>query len=128
MPRIQKVSDLHITGPLWTIEHVRTLDDCDRAEAAIIDALAKMDRDLTTERALTDPQWVSAVHRVKTLREKALEAVRNIRTELKFDIQAHWNAQALVVLQQLDPTCYAHVAAATNELVAPLLAQTQKAA
>jgi hypothetical protein len=110
MSRIQKTSDLHISGPEWTLAHLRNSDDYDRAEAALIDALAKIERDLAGTRAIEDPSWCRTAHRVKALKVHALEQVRIMR-------QQTWEATALQVLKDIDPVAYRVVEDATNELL-----------
>lgn len=123
MSRIQNVDDLHITGPEWMVKHVLTIEDCNRAEGSLIDVLAKIDRDMASDRFNEDPDWKRTVIRVRTLRQSALEHIRARREALRQDYETVWNAQALVVLQQLDPLCFQHVTDATNALLGQNLVQ-----
>jgi transcription initiation factor IIE alpha subunit len=126
MSRILNVDDLYITGPEWQIKHVLTVADCDRAEGALIDVLAKIDRDMASERFANELEWKRNIVRIRALRSAALDHIRLRRDALRQDYDTVWNATALQVLKDIDPIAFSHVEAATNELLGQTL--TQKAA
>ena len=110
---MKKVGDLHITGPEWRIEHLQTPQDCDYAIAALIDAIAKIDYDLASDRATTDPQWARIAHKVRSLKVAAKNEVEKLKASFATD----WNQLFVNVAREVDPTAYNIFAETVDELL-----------
>lgn len=103
---MMQIKDLQITDASWTIGHLKTPEDCERAAVALIDVLSKIDRDLASDRAQTDVEWRRLATKVRTLRVQAQTEVNFLRTQLLISDESAFNAQFVSVCKQIDPVAY----------------------
>jgi hypothetical protein len=109
-----KIEDLQITGPEWTIGDLHTLEDYESASAALIDVLIKIESDLASPRAESDPDWKRMATRVRRFRLEAQREVEQRRQVLQIGQDALWNAQFVANCESIDPAMFKVVSDATD--------------
>ena len=119
-------SELHITDPEWRIEHLSSAADCDAATAALIDVISKIDYDLASPRALSDPDWARRAAKVRSLRILAMHEVELLRASFLTTLETTWALQFVEVVKEISPHQYQVYADTVDDLINPL--QNQRAA
>jgi hypothetical protein len=102
-------NELQITGADWTVRDLKTTADCDRAVAALAEIIAKIEGDLTSERATADPEWQRRATRTLSLRRAARMQVYVIRKDLRTAFNRTWEQSFVEKVKALDPELFHQV-------------------
>lgn len=104
-------NELHITGPEWTVGQLQSLPDFDAGIAALIEAIARIEADLGSPKALAEPEWAHKARKVLSMRRSALTHVYVLRKECRRNFAADWAHQFVDATKAAEPGVYARIAA-----------------
>jgi hypothetical protein len=108
-------NELHITGPEWTVGQLQSLPDYDKAIAALIETIARIEADLGSPKAAQEPEWAHKARKVLSMRRSALIHVYALRKECKRSFAADWAHQFVDACKAAEPGVFARIAASISQ-------------